>query len=130
MRRYPDWLLVFLATLMLATSTAIVAVSAALVPFILCELAQGCARGAFWTVSQTHVVRSSATAVSGMAKMNLASAVGLLMGPLIAGLLAEQSLTTALVLASGIAAVQLKRASSIASRIKAGASSPSKRLWT
>ena len=103
MRRYPDWLLVFLATLMLATSTAIVAVSAALVPFVLCELAQGCARGAFWTGSQTHVVRSSATAVSGMAKMNLASAVGLLMGPLIAGLLAEQSLTTALVLATVIA---------------------------
>ncbi|HET8614277.1 MAG TPA: MFS transporter [Actinomycetales bacterium] len=103
MRRYPDWLLVLLAALLLATSTAIVSVSAALVPFVLCELAQGAARGAFWTGSQTHVVRGSASAVSGMAKVNLASAVGLLVGPVAAGLLAEQSLRTALVLATVVA---------------------------
>jgi MFS family permease len=104
MRRYPDWLLVLLAALLLATSTAIVSVSSALVPFVLCELAQGAARGAFWTGSQTHVVRGSSSAVSGMAKVNLASSVGLLAGPLAAGLLAEHSLRTALLLATAVAA--------------------------
>jgi MFS family permease len=105
MRRYPDWLLVLLAAALLTTSTAIVSVSAALVPFVLCELAQGAARGAFWTGSQTHVVRGSSSAVSGMAKVNLASSVGLLVGPLAAGVLAETSLRTALLLATAVGAL-------------------------
>lgn len=103
MRRYPDWLLVLLAALLLTTSTVIVLLSTALVPFALCELAQGAARGAFWTGSQTHVVRGSMSAVSGMAKVNLASGVGLLTGPLTAGLLAEHSLNTALLVATAAA---------------------------
>lgn len=103
MRRYPDWVLVLLAALLLAASTAIVSVSAAPVPFVLCQLAQGAARGAFWTGSQTHVVRGSASAVSGMAKVNLASSVGLLAGPVAAGLLAEHSLRTALLIATAVA---------------------------
>ncbi len=103
MRRYPDWVLIVLAALLLAASTAIVWVSSALVPFVICELAQGAARGAFWTGSQTHVVRRSSSAVSGMAKVNLASSVGLLAGPLAAGVLAEHSVRTALGLATAAA---------------------------
>lgn len=105
MRRYPDWLLILLASLMLASSTAIVAISAALVPFVICELTQGAARGAFWTGSQTHVVRGSGSAVSALAKVNLFSAIGLLLGPLVAGVLAERSLLVALLLATGTAAL-------------------------
>jgi MFS family permease len=103
MRRYPDWLLVLLAAVLLALSTAIVAVSSAWVPFVLCEFAQGAARGAFWTGSQTHVVRGSGSAVSALAKVNLSSSAGLLCGPLAAGLLAERSLPAALWLATGVA---------------------------
>lgn len=103
MRRYPDRILILLASGMLAGSTAIVAVSAALIPFILCELAQGVARGAFWTGSKTHVVRGPGSSVSAIAKINLSSAIGLLLGPLVAGLLAERSLLGALLLASGTA---------------------------
>jgi MFS family permease len=101
MRRYPDWVLVLLAALLLALSTAIVAISAALVPFVLCQLAQGAARGAWWTGSQTHGVRGSGPAVSALAKVNLSAGVGLLLGPLVAGLLAERSLLAALLLATG-----------------------------
>ena len=105
MRRYPDWVLVLLAALLLASSTAIVAISAALVPFLLCELAQGAARGAWWTGSQTHGVRGSGPAVSALAKVNLSAGVGLLLGPLVAGVLAERSLLAALLLATGTAAL-------------------------
>lgn len=105
MRRYPDWVLILLAALLLASSTAILAISAALVPFVLCELAQGAARGAFWTGSQTHVVRGSRSAVSALAKVNLSAAIGQLLGPLLAGVLAERSMQAALLLATGIAAL-------------------------
>jgi len=105
MRRYPDWLLIVLAALLLASSTAILAISAALVPFVLCELAQGAARGAFWTGSQTHVVRGPGSSVSALAKVNLSAAIGLLLGPLVAGVLAERSMVAALLLASGTAAL-------------------------
>ena len=101
MRRYPDWVLVLLAAFLLASSTAIVAISATLVPFVLCELAQGAARGAFWTGSQTHVVRGSGSAVSALAKVNLSAAIGQLLGPLVAGLLAERSMLATLLLATG-----------------------------
>jgi len=103
MRRYADWLLVLLAALLLAASTAVVAVSAALIPFLVCEVAQGAARGAFWTGSQTHVVRQAGSAVAAMAKVNLASSVGLLLGPLLAGALAQRSMLGTLLVCSGVA---------------------------
>ncbi|MGH3630432.1 MAG: MFS transporter [Sciscionella sp.] len=102
MRRYPDWVLIMLAALLLATGTAVVALSDALLPFVLCELMQGAARGAFWTGSQTHVVRGSGSAVAAMSKVNLASASGLLGGPLIAGFIAERSLLVALLVTVGV----------------------------
>src|SRR6266516_4681648 len=67
MRRYPDWVLVFGAGGLLAISCALVAWSAAVVPFVVCELFQGAARGCFWTGSQTHVVRGKGSSVGRLA---------------------------------------------------------------
>lgn len=105
MRRFPDWVLVVIAAFLMAASTALVAISTALVPFVICQLLQGASRGAFWTGSQTHVVRGSGSAAQALAKVNFASTIGTLVGPLGAGLLAEWSLTAGLLVSTGTAAI-------------------------
>lgn len=103
--RYPDRLLVVAAAAMLAVSCALVAMSATVVPFVVAELLQGAARGCFWTGSQSHAVRSSASSVRGMAGLNLTSSTGLLAGPVVAGLLGELDLRWPLWVAAGAAVV-------------------------
>jgi MFS family permease len=94
--RFPDRLLVVAAAALLAASNALVAVSAAVVPFALAELLQGAARGCFWTGSQSHVVRRPGPTVRALAAVNLVSSVGLLAGPVVAGALAERDVRAAL----------------------------------
>jgi MFS family permease len=105
MRVVPDWTLIAAAGLMLAASNAIVAISAAVVPFVVAELVQGVARACFWTGSQTHVVRGEGSSVGALATVNLVSATGLLAGPVIAGILSERSAQLALGVGAGIALV-------------------------
>lgn len=105
MRRYPDWTLVAAAALTLALGTALVAWSAAVVPFVLAQLLQGSARACFWTGSQTHVVRGASRAVPALAAVNFVSSLGLLLGPLLAGLLADRSPALALWTCAAVAVV-------------------------
>lgn len=107
MRRYPDSALVAVSGALLALSCLLVAASAALVPFVVAELLQGVARGCFWTGSQTHVVRSRGSAVSRLATVNFSSSIGLLIGPALAGLLADRSVLLALLAAAVVAAAGL-----------------------
>jgi MFS family permease len=106
MRRLPDKTFVVAAALLLMLSNAVPVLTTALVPFALAHMAQGVARAFFWTGSQTHVVRGDAPAVRGLARINLASAAGLLVGPVLAGWIGERSLTDALLLGAvlGLAA--------------------------
>jgi MFS family permease len=107
MRHYADWTLIVGAGLVLALSNAAVALSAALVPFVLAQLLQGAARACFWTGSQTHVVRGPGRAVGALARMNLIGSSGLLAGPLLAGQLSRGTPSDALAVAAGVAAVGL-----------------------
>lgn len=103
MRRFPDWTFVLAAGLLLGTANAVAALTTALVPFALSHLLQGVARAFFWTGSQTHVVRGDHAAVGALAVVNLASAAGLLMGPLAAGFIGARSLPAALWAAAALA---------------------------
>jgi MFS family permease len=103
MRRWPDWTLIAGAGLLLALSSGVVALSAALVPFLLAQLLQGISRACFWTGSQTHVVRGPGRAAGTLATINFVSSIGLLTGPLLAGVLSETSPVLALAVAAGIA---------------------------
>jgi MFS family permease len=105
MRRLPDWTLITAAALLLAASSGLVAVSAAVVPFVAAELLQGTARACFWTGSQTHVVRGPGRAVGALATVNFVASVGLLAGPVAAGVLTERSPRLALAAATGVALV-------------------------
>jgi MFS family permease len=103
MRRWADWTLVAAAGFSLAASNTLVAISPALVPFLLAEALQGVARACFWTGSQTHVVRGPGPSMGALAAINLAAAVGLLIGPVLAGLLSADTPALALAVAGGVA---------------------------
>lgn len=103
MRVVGDWVLVVAAAALLAGSNALLALTAAAVPFTLAAAVQGVARACFWTGSQTHVVRGPGTAVGALAQVNFISSLGLLVGPTLAGILAEVSLQTAFGVAALVA---------------------------
>jgi MFS family permease len=96
MRVFPDWTLIFGACVSLAVSCAIVAISAAVIPFVLAQALQGVSRACFWTGSQTHVVRGDGPSVGALASVNFVSGIGLLLGPVLGGLMGEYSLRLAL----------------------------------
>jgi MFS family permease len=107
MNRFADRTFVLAATALLAVSSGMAALSSAVVPFVLAHLLQGVSRAFFWTGTQTHAVRGERPAVRGMAMVNLSSATGLLLGPLLAGVLGEVSLVLAVAVSAGLAAVGL-----------------------
>ncbi len=104
MRVFPDWVLVAAATAMLAASCAVAALSAAVVPMVAAQLLQGTSRACFWTGSQTHVVRGEGSSVRGLAMVNMVGNIGLLLGPVAGGVLAERSASLALAVGAAVAA--------------------------
>lgn len=91
------------ALILLASSCLILGVTDELWAFVVSQLLQGAARAYFFTGMQTHVVRSTRPAVSALAVMNVTNGIGLLLGPLLAGIIGASSLTLALFIAAGIA---------------------------
>lgn len=107
MRRWGDWLLVFTAGLLLMASLMMMAASTTLVVFLLAELLQGAARACFWTGSQTHVVRGVGSGMHRLAIVNVASSVGLLLGPTVGGVIASRSMTSAVLVGASVAGLGL-----------------------
>jgi MFS family permease len=87
----------------LAASCVLVTLSSAMVPFVIAQLLQGASRACFWTGSQTHVVRGTGRAAGALAQVNLMASVGLLCGPLLAGVLSEIAPELALGAAAAVA---------------------------
>jgi hypothetical protein len=104
MRHVPDWVIISVACAVLAVSCLIVAASGHVAAFLTAQLLQGVARACFWTGSQTHVVRGDVSAVKALASVNLVGNVGLLSGPVLAGVLIGEDARLALVV-SGLAAL-------------------------
>lgn len=85
MRRIADKQFVILAGFSMALSCALFVGSTAWWAFLASQIFQGVARGLFWTGTQTHAVRTSRSSVGAIAKVNLASGIGLISGPVVAG---------------------------------------------
>lgn len=100
MRRIPDRSFLVGSGMMIAISCVLLAFSPTFVVFVASQLVQGAARAFFWTSSQTHAVRTSASAVNGLRDVNLAAGVGALLGPAVAGSLWEVSVQLPLVVAA------------------------------
>jgi MFS family permease len=103
MRRWADWTLIAGAVITLAASCVLVTLSSAMAPFVIAQLLQGASRACFWTGSQTHVVRGTGRAAGALAQVNLVASVGLLCGPLLAGVLSEIAPELALGAAAAVA---------------------------
>lgn len=91
LRRLADKQVVGLAALLMALGSGALVGPTTIGMIVLSQLLQGAARGLFWTGIQTHAVRAGSTAARGLASVNLASGVGLIVGPGAAGLLLEWS---------------------------------------
>lgn len=105
MRRLPDKVFVVVSAASLALSCGVLVLSTTWLVFTVSQLLQGLARAFFWTGTQTHAVRMSASAVSALARVNLASGLGQIAGPLAAGLLIASSPQLALGVAGGISSL-------------------------
>lgn len=131
MRTVPDRMLVVGASGLLALSTAVLALSTGVVMFVLAELLQGASRAAFWTGSQTHVVRGPGSSMAALAKVNLVSSLGLLAGPAAAGFLLEsgQLLTLLVATAAAVAAMPVSMLLDRLPPFKPRPDRPAGRLW-
>lgn len=104
MRRVPDWLIITSACALLALSCLVVAAASTPVPFLVAQLLQGISRACFWTGSQTHVVRGEGSSIKALASINLVGNLGLLSGPIAAGILINDDARLALGVAAAAAA--------------------------
>lgn len=107
MRRVPDWLIIAAACALLALSCVVVVAASAPVPFLVAQVLQGVSRACFWTGSQTHVVRGEGSSVKALASINLVGNLGLLAGPVAAGVLIGDDARLALSVAAAAGAVAL-----------------------
>ncbi|MBI2242657.1 MAG: MFS transporter [Nocardioides sp.] len=111
MRRVPDWIIIAAACALLSVSCLVVVATSAVVPFVAAQLLQGISRACFWTGSQTHVVRGDGSSIKALASINLVGNLGLLSGPVVAGLLIADDARLALGVAAGGALAALIPAS-------------------
>jgi MFS family permease len=102
MRHLPDKVFVVVAAASLAASCGVLVFSTTWLLFAVSQLLQGLARAFFWTGTQTHAVRMSDSAVGALARVNLASGMGQIAGPLMAGLLITHSPQLALGVAAAV----------------------------
>lgn len=107
MKRIPEWTLISSAGFFLALSCGLVALSASVVPFVIAQLLQGVARAFHWTSMTAHLVRAPGRAAPRLAVVNFTSAIGSLIGPLVAGLLSERTPVLALAVAAGVSLVAI-----------------------
>ncbi len=105
--RFSDRDLIVAAEIMMVGSFALLVVSRELPAFVLAQLLQGGARALFWTASQTHAVRGSGGVVRSLAMVQAVGNVGQLIGPVVAGIVAAESLDLALIVCGVAAAVGL-----------------------
>lgn len=96
MRRFPDKVFIIAAAIFMSLACALVALSPVLFAFLVSQLLQGIARAYFYTGSQTHAVRMSDSAVGALTYLGLAGGIGALIGPVLAGVISEQSIEGAL----------------------------------
>ncbi|GAB3267868.1 MFS transporter [Microbacterium lacusdiani] len=135
MSRIPTKHFIVAATLLLAGSCFILGASTQLWAFVVAQLLQGAARAYFWTGSQTHVVRSSDSAVAALSRLNVVQGVGQLIGPALAGAIGALSLQAALIAAGALSALAvipslaLIRFAPFAGRPRTAAGTRPDRIW-
>lgn len=102
LRYLSDRAMMSVAAGVLAAASLLVVASVSLWPMVGSHVLQGVSRGLYWSGSQVHAVRGRASSLRGIAGVNAVASFGMMVGPLVAGLLAQYSLRTALAAAAGL----------------------------
>ena len=97
LRRVTDRHVFAFGALALGGSFGVALAGSSLTVLVLAWLVLGLGRACFWTAGQTHAVRGTGSPVPRLASMNLLGSTGALIGPVLAGVLAETDLRLALV---------------------------------
>ena len=108
--RFSDRDLVITANVMMVASYVVLLFDTSLVAFVVAQLLQGASRALFWTASQTHAVRSKGALVQSLSIVQGMGNLGQLVGPVIAGIIAAQSLQAGLIFCAVASAVGLAAA--------------------
>ena len=107
MRRVPDRTVLACGPVGLAASFAVLLVSTSLAALALAWVVLALGRACFWTAGQTHAVRGEGSSVKRLANLNFFGSSGALVGPVVAGVLAETDMTAALVTGAVVASAAL-----------------------
>jgi MFS family permease len=105
MRRITSRALLGFAPSALAVTFLVVLVSPTLAALAVAWVLLALGRACFWTVGQTHSVRGARDSLRSIARLNFYGSLGALTGPVLAGVLAEWSVETALVAGAALASV-------------------------
>jgi MFS family permease len=105
MRRVQDRHVFTFGPVLLATSMLVLLASASLVALTLAWFVLALGRACFWTAGQTHAVRGTGSSVKRLANLNFFGSSGALLGPVLAGVLAEVDLKAALAVGAALGAL-------------------------
>lgn len=98
---------VAVSTLLVGVSGVMLVADTSILTLFISQVLQGAGRAYFWTGAQTHVIRSSASSVTGLMRMNIGIGIGSLIGPMLTGFLAAFSFQLALGVSGVVALVGL-----------------------
>ena len=91
------------AAALMGLGVGLLVVDSGLVALTVSSVVQGVARACFWTGNQVQIVRSSSSIPKAIATLNMAATVGMLVGPVLGGILAQSSFRVAFAVAAVIA---------------------------
>ncbi len=88
-----------------ALGVGLLVVSSSLLALSISAVLQGVARAFFWTGNQVQIVRSPGSTPKGIATLNMVATVAMLVGPVVGGLIAQNSYSAAFGAAAVVALV-------------------------
>lgn len=91
------------AAALMGLSVGLLVVDSGLATLAVSSVVQGVARACFWTGNQVQIVRSSRSTPKAIATLNMAATLGMLVGPVLGGILAQSSFRVAFGVAAAVA---------------------------
>ncbi len=93
------------AAVLMGLAVGLLVLSSGLAALVVSAALQGMARAFFWTGNQVQILRSPRSTPRAIASLNMAATVGMLIGPVLGGFVAERSFRAAFAVAAAVAVV-------------------------
>ena len=95
------------AAVLMSLAVGLLVLSSGLAALVVSAAMQGMARAFFWTGNQVQILRSQRSTPKAIATLNMMATVGMLIGPVMGGLIAERSFRAAFAAAAAVAVVSI-----------------------